>query len=317
MFRFLVALVVTIELATAQPGTNRQDGQVFTNVLYKEILSDSVDLDIFLPESSSGSKHPVVVIIHGGGWVEGDKTLDSLYYMRRLKSELLNNGIAVVSINYRLVGKEIHLPAPVEDCKDAIRWLRAHADEYKLDTSNVGLWGGSAGGHLALMAAYTTNEQFLGDPGLSSYSARVDYVIDNFGPTNLNALFKIDLGWFGTFFFKLFYRDLYKIRQYLVFAMTGHQLKAAKNEIIEINASNSPINYANENAVPTLIFHGTKDNVVPILQSEALKKALDRSLIENEFIKVPKGDHGFNNISNEDVDALIERCIVFIKEHLK
>lgn len=200
--RLLMVFVLTIEFTTAQPGIEHQYRQAYTNVPYKNIFADStIDLDIFLPDSDSLSVYPVVVIIHGGGWVAGDKTLDSIYYMRRLKHELLKNNFAVLSINYRLVGKDIHLPAPVEDCKDAIRWLRAHADEYKLDTSNVGLWGGSAGGHLALMTAYTTNRQFVGDHELSSYSARVNYVIDNFGPTDLNALFKIDLGWFGTLCF--------------------------------------------------------------------------------------------------------------------
>lgn len=318
MFRLLL-FVLTIEFAAAQPGTNHPYGRAFTDISYKEIVPDStVDLDIFLPDSNSMRKYPVVVIIHGGGWVAGDKTLDSIYYMRRLKSELLKNGLAVVSINYRLVGKNIHLPTPVEDCKDAIRWLRAHAHEYQLDTSNVGLWGGSAGGHLALMAAYTTNDQFAGDNKLAPYSARVNYVIDNFGPTNLNTLFRLDLGWFGTLLFRLFYHDLYQIREKLVFAMTGYQVKTGKKEIIAINNFNSPMNYVSkQNAVPTIIFHGTKDNVVPISQSEELKKALDHALAENEFIIVPNGDHGFNNIPNDDIDALIAQCIVFIKKHLR
>lgn len=97
--------------------------------------------------------------------------------------------------------------------------------------------------------------------------------------------------------------------------MTGYQLKTGKKEITEIGAFNSPINYINENAVPTIIFHGTKDNVVPNSQSEALKKALDHASIENEFITVKNGDHGFNNIAEKELDQLIEKCIVFIRRH--
>lgn len=232
--------------------------------------------------------------------------------MRRLKSELLKNRFAVVSINYRLVGKEVHLPVPVDDCKDAIRWLRAHASEYKLDTANIGLWGGSAGGHLALMTAYTANNQFIGDETLSSHSPRVNYVIDNFGPTNLNALFKINLGWFGVFLFKLFYNDLYQIREKLVFAMSGHQLKSDKKKIKALFASCSSMTYVDRNPVPTMIFHGTKDNVVPISQSKKLKKTLDRFSIANEFIIVKDGDHGFNNRPEKELDELIDKCIQFL-----
>lgn len=296
VFRLLMVILIFNSLAIAQTSKDHQSA-VFTDIAYKEIASDStVDLDIFLPDTSL-SKFPVVVIIHGGGWAAGDKTLDSLYYMRRLKSELLKNGIAVVSINYRLVGKKIHLPTPIEDSKDAIRWLRAHAEEYKLDSSNIGLWGGSAGGHLALMVAYSTDDQFVGDPGLASYSARVNYVIDNFGPTDLGHLFRVDLGWFGVLMFRLFYNDLYQLRERLIFAMTGLELKSNRKAVREICAENSPINYVNrDTAVPTIIFHGTKDNVVPISQSKDLEQALDDASIENDFIKVPKGDHGFNNI---------------------
>ncbi len=186
-----------------------------------------------------------------------------------------------------------------------------------IDTTNIGLWGGSAGGHLALMAAYTTNEQFTGDKELSPHSARVNYVIDNFGPTNLNTLFKIDIGWFGGFMFKLFFQKLYQIREKLVFAMTGYSPKTDRQKINEICAFNSPIKYANKNAVPTIIFHGTKDDVVPISQSKDLKNALDHSLIENEFITVENGDHGFNNISNQEIDKLIDQSIAFIRKYLK
>jgi len=237
--------------------------------------------------------------------------------MQRLKSELLKNGFAIISINYTLVGKDNHLPVPIQDSKDAIRWVRAHTDEYRLDTSNIGLWGGSAGGHLALIAAYTTDEAFVGSPELSPHSARVSYVIDNFGPTNLNSLFRMNIGWFPTFIAKIFYPEIYRIRERLVFAMTGYAIKKDKKKIKEVNEFNSPINYVNRNAVPTIIFHGPSDKVVPIAQSEQLKTALDNSSVVNEFITVKDGDHGFNNISNEKINQLIEQTIIWIKKQVK
>lgn len=313
LFPLLVLLVFSIHLAKGQDNI-----QSYTNIVYKKNAIDSaLTLDVFVPDSNFSKRHPTVIIIHGGGWVEGDKTLETIYYMRSLKNELLANQFAVISINYSLVGKDSHFPTPIEDCKDAVRWVRKHANEYNLDTLNIGLWGGSAGGHLALLTAYTTNEQFTGDRTLASHSARVNYVIDNFGPTDLNGLFRMDIGFFSTFIVKLFARKIYDIREKLVFAMTGYRIKPDKQKIKELNTFYSPLSYINENAVPTIIFHGTHDKVVPISQSRELKKKLDKYSIENEMIVVNKGDHGFNNISNREMDTLIDKSILFAREQQK
>ena len=321
-YSFLLSLLLVFmfsgQSVKAQPVAPKSSEKSFINITYKKNIADSaLTLDIFLPDSGATKKYPVVIIIHGGGWVLGDKTLETIYYMQCLKTELLANRFAVISINYSLVGENIHLPAPVEDCKDAIRWVRAHANDYNLDTLNIGLWGGSAGGHLALLAAYTTNEQFPGDKELASHSARVNYVIDNFGPTELNSLFRMDAGCFSTFLVKVFIRKLNDIREKLVFAMTGFHIKKDKQKIKEINARNSPLGYISVNAVPTIIFHGDNDKVVPISQSRTLKQDLDKYSIKNEMIIVNKGDHGFNNIPNDEIDKLVAQSISFIKAQLR
>lgn len=312
---FLVSFFLPIN-TTAQSGTAANSSRSFIDVPYKEIQPDSsLVLDIFLPENNPPSGFPALMIIHGGGWAIGDKSHEDIYYMQRLKSELLRYNLAVISINYRLVSKEIHLPDPVTDCKDAIRWARAQGNTYNIDTSKIGLWGGSAGGHLALLAAYSDDADFIGDKDLAHYSSRVDYVIDNFGLTDLHDLFRVDIGWLGTLIFKTFYNKLYQIREQLVFAMTGYPLKKNKAIVTEICEIHSPINFVGKQTVPTIIFHSTKDNVVPIAQSERLKAALDHSSIPNEFIIVPGGDHGFNTVSREVIDDLIDQSIAFIKKH--
>lgn len=314
LFSFLLVSLFSSPRAQAQGDT-----RAFTNIAYKKSVADSVlMLDLFLPgQPRVAAKFPVVMIIHGGGWVEGDKTLETIYYMKRLKNQLLAHGFAVASINYSLVGKDVHLPTPVEDCKDAIRWLRAHAGEYGLDTLSIGLWGGSAGGHLALMAAYTSDGQFTGDESLAPYSAKVNYVVDNFGPTELNSLFRMNMGCFSSFFAKIFVRKVFDIREKLVFAMTGHHLKPDKKKIEEIFDANSPLNYVDGQVVPTIILHGTGDKVVPLAQSQKLKEILDRNSVTNEMITVKKGDHGFNNISEEETNELVDKTIAFIKAHAK
>src|SRR5690606_21938939 len=181
-FLFLLAANVLSAQTTVEIPVPEKKS--FENVLYKITRNqDSLKLDVYLPESKAEkSGFPVLMIIHGGAWVEGDKSLDSVYYMRKLREEALNNDFAVVSINYSLLGKDIHFPAPVLDCKDAVRWVRANAGIYNFDSENIGLWGSSAGAHLAMLVGYTDDSLWKDTTNLESYSSEVNYVINNFGP---------------------------------------------------------------------------------------------------------------------------------------
>ena len=116
------------------------------------------------------------------------------YYRQFILKELLNQNFAVASINYSLLNDSIHFPQPIIDCKDAVRWIKSKAQHYFLDTNNIGLWGSSAGGHLALLSAYYPDEKLQGDTSLQAYSSSVNYVIDQFAPTDLNKLFRTRLG---------------------------------------------------------------------------------------------------------------------------
>src|SRR5690606_19165597 len=278
--------------------------------------SDSIKLDLYLPENQLFKKNPVVVFIHGGAWAQGDKNHDSIYYMRALRDTLRTRGYAVASINYRLVDKKTHLPAPVIDCKDAVRWMHAHAEDYNFDTENIGLWGGSAGAHLSLLIGYTNDDFAIGNQELQAYSSKVNYIVNNFGPTDLNKVLKTKASPFTKLVYKCFLPQLYNIREKLIIAMTSYDIKTDKKKAIEIAKAYSPMEFVTENAVPTLIMHGTKDFVVPFKQSKKLKKALDQNHIENTFVKVKKGDHGFNNISKDKLDELIAKTVEFI-EHYK
>jgi acetyl esterase/lipase len=291
---------------------------VFENVSYK-ITGDGtpVSLDIFLPKMKfPDERFPVVMIIHGGGWVEGDKDLETIYYMRHLKERLLEQGLAVISIDYRLVGKTVHLPVPIKDCKDAIRWVKASAVKYHLDGNHIGLWGGSAGGHLALLAAYSTSAAWIDDTALEVYSSKVDCVVDNFGPTDLNRLFKTNMSKFFLFFARLFFKKILSIRDPLIFALSGYHISSDKKKVISILSEYSPLRYVQAGSVPTLIFQGTGDKVVPFEQSALLHQALSHHHTANRLITVKDGDHGFNNISKEQTDDLVGQTVAFMKKML-
>ena len=119
-----------------------------------------------------------MIWVHGGGWRFGDRKLAP-----NLPLFAERSGVAVVSIDYRL-SDEVKFPAPVEDVKTAVRWVRSIASRLQLDDGHIGLWGSSAGAHLAACAALSSEDDFLGSEH-SDFSSAVQAVVDGYGPTNL------------------------------------------------------------------------------------------------------------------------------------
>ena len=120
--------------------------KVDRNIAFAQVDGRSLGLDIYSPKKTSG-KLPVVVWIHGGSWNSGNKDVCPIGFMAA-------QNLAVVSLDYRLVPAAT-FPAQLHDCKAAIRWLRANAAKYNLDADHIGIFGASAGGHLALLLATT------------------------------------------------------------------------------------------------------------------------------------------------------------------
>lgn len=319
LFTTLLFIAFSILGFSAYAQSNTAQEKTFTTITYKTSQKgEPIKLDIFQPDKIiAGQKNPVVMIIHGGGWVEGDRTLKTIYYMQKLQQSLTERGYAVVSIDYTLVGKDVHFMAPIIDCKDAIRWVKANADKYHFDADHIGLWGGSAGGHLALLAAYTDDTIWPGDKQMADYPANVKCVSDNFGPTDMNALLKTEAGKFSLLLFKIVAGKLLPLRERLIYAVTGRSITNQKEDAVRIAKEISPLEYVSPSSVPTLIMHGTKDKVVPLKQSKKLHQLLNHHQVINELHIVKKGDHGFNNISHEETDALVEKTADFFDVYLK
>ena len=144
-------------------------------------------LDIYIPEKPIANPMPAVIFTHGGGWRGGDK------YPSRVRA-LASHGFFGVSINYRLSGIA-PFPAAVEDCKCAVRWLRAKAEKYGVDPDRIGVWGSSAGGHLAMMVGCADETAGLeGNGGWEGFSSRVRAVCSYFGPSDLTSLYNSKAG---------------------------------------------------------------------------------------------------------------------------
>lgn len=292
----------------------------FEDVVYKITENDSLKLDIFLPEIENPENvFPVVLYFHGGSWIRGNKTMVEPYFRNTLKTKLLEEGFAVVSVAYRFLEENgPYFPAPITDAKDAIRWIYASAEVYHFDSNNIGLIGESSGSHLALMAAYSPDDMWQDDENLKEYSSKVNYVIDNCGPTDINKLFHTNIGWFQLLLAKLFVpKKVMNLRNDLIYKMTSKTLDDTKKEVRENLKAHSVLPYVDDFAVPTLIFQAKKDRVVPNNQARKLYRKLKKNNINTDLIKIKGSEHVYFNLENDEIDKVITETIYFIKNHQK
>lgn len=287
------------------------------NIMYKtNSLGKRVALDLYRPKDQATGKLPVVIYVHGGAWAKGDKVVRAGNYIESFILKLIAKNYAVISIDYTLVSETVHFPLPIEDTKDAVRWVRKNAQQFNFDPDNIGFFGASSGAHLSLLAAYTPDNEYMGSPELSAYSARVNYVVDNFGPTDLNKLLHTRLGKLPVSIVGLFFKPIVEIRKKLVFGISGYDINDEKRKAIDYLETVSPIDDT-ENGVPTFILHGNKDKVAPLKHSKKLARKLEKHHIETKLVVVEDGVHGFGTTDQSYMDRLTGEMVSFIENHKK
>lgn len=259
------------ENATARrAGRNVPEGtRVLRDVPYvANQAHERQKLDLYLPPGAG--RRPLIVWVHGGAWLAGSK--DGTPAL-----PLLKDGFAVASINYRL-SQHARFPAQIEDCKAAIRWLRAHAAEYGFDPDRIGVWGSSAGGHLvALLGTAGDAKEFDVGENLG-VSSRVQAVCDFFGPSDFLQMDKMPSD----------------IDHDSPNAPEARLIGGAVQENKEKAARANPITYISAGDPPFLIMHGDADRTVPINQSQLLDEALRKAGVESGFHVVKGAGHGFS-----------------------
>lgn len=313
---FTTMVMFTLTLLTVSAQNKSVEWNETIDITYKAVHEQELKLDIYKPATSQTNLFPVVVYIHGGSWVKGDKSMVKDGFHFALFKSLINNGYAIVSIDYRLINQATtHFPAPIEDCKDAVRWLRKNGQDLQLDTAHIGLWGTSAGAHLSMLTAYTKVEDFHGAEELRGYSSKVNYVIDNFGPVDINKIFKPLICDFVLWTLKLCFRNTYDKRQSRLEAFTGLDLKHQKRAMCEMCRLYSPSKYINQKSVPTLIFHGNLDYTVPLVQSKILNRRLQKCGIPHELIIYRGQGHGLKTLNETNKNDMINRTLAFIKKY--
>ncbi|PKA99675.1 acetyl esterase/lipase [Flavobacteriaceae bacterium MAR_2009_75] len=260
------------------------------NVNYANDTLQKHLLDIYLPQKVSG-KIPLVVFVHGGGWISNDKYAD-IGYMKNTVAEIINNGYALASIDYRFATQAI-FPAQIQDCNSAVSFLFDNAEKYGFDTERFALMGFSAGGHLASFQGLSNNNQiddfFMSD---TSRDFSFEAVVDFYGPSEL-ILFP------GA-------NDPKSPEALLIGAVPLDRPDLAKTA--------SPTNYVDKNDPPFLIIHGEKDDLVSPSHSQLLSSWLTVKGVENELIMVKDAPHYGEMF---DVDDIRTKVIAFLEKNLK
>ena len=236
-------------------------------------------LDLYLPAPpAAGKLSPVVVWIHGGGWIGGAKGEGRA---QEICTTLAGAGYVAVSIDYRL--GDGAWPTNLHDCKNAVRFLRAHAAEYRLDPNRIGVAGGSAGGHLALMVGFTGDRAEFEPTGAATpypgVSSGVRAVIDMYGIANLLTRQEVDAQGAPTG----------KLR-----APGPEKIFGSADAKAAVYRAASPIAHLAKNSPPVLILHGTRDTTVDRAQSAELAAALKKTGVAHELVIVEGAGHTFD-----------------------
>lgn len=275
LFGWLLGCVLALG-AVGQPPLAQQPGpqlppgvRAIRDLEYARVGSRALQLDLYLPEKAEGPL-PLVIWIHGGAWRAGSRSNCPAV-------PLVPRGYAVASISYRF-SQEAVFPAQIHDCKAAVRWLRAHARDYSVDPNRFGVWGASAGGHLAALLGTSGGVQELeGDIGTPGVSSRVQAVCDWFGPTDF-----LRIGEHPS-----------RIDHYAADSPESQLLGGPVLENREKAARASPITYVSRDDPPFLIMHGDQDPLVPYQQSELLHEALKKAGVDSTLQIVKGAGHGF------------------------
>jgi acetyl esterase/lipase len=244
-------------------------------------------LDFYLPDQAR-SPLPAVLWIHGGAWECGDKHPCPV-------REFAERGYVIASVGYRL-SDEAAFPFQLQDCKSSVRWLRAHAAEYGIDPTRIGVWGESAGGHLAALLGTTglTRDFDVGDH--LDQSSEVQCVVNWFGPVDF-------LEWGAPF------SPSMDSPESPVYRLLGGPISQNREKA----RSAGPLHHVHGRSAPFFTVHGDQDDIVPLVQSQRLHRALQDAGVESTLQVIPDAGH---STAEFNLPERLEEIAEFLSRHL-
>lgn len=262
-----------------------QEVRVDKNLEYGDANGYKLQLDLYRP--AGPGPHPVIALVHGGGWIGGHRSGYEEY-----ARVCVSRGYAAAAVGYRL-GPQYPYPAAFDDCQRAIRWLRANSKQYDLDPKRVAALGGSAGGHLVALIGVRGKTRDNSDKALAKYSSRPDAVVPVYGCFELIRMWDIEMAhkpmtaWLGgpPWEHKKTYHDT------------------------------SPTELVTRKTPPMLLIHGDADKVNPLEQSQLMFEALRKKDVPCELLVIPGAGHGWAQSSDfaKKADAA---TFTFLEKHL-
>jgi len=261
--------------------------QELKDIEYKNIDGKSLQIDMYIPKNLA-KPAPLLVFIHGGAWAHGKRS-DYLTYLIPFAQQ----GYITATVSYRLVNDSTNTyPACAEDIRDAVQWFFQNGEKYGYNPDKIALIGGSAGGHLSLLGAYGWHPFAEKQDSVVASPHKIKAVVDIYGPYDLTTP--------------------YSQTQRLVTRFIGHSYK----ERPDLYREASPMSFLDKTDPPTLILHGTADNLVPISQSDSLKARLDRLGIPNVYCRVPGWPHTMD-LAQRVNDYSRKQMSDFFEQYLK
>jgi len=265
---------------------NKMNYQLSRNIVYHQINNSQLKLDLY--QNKNPGLHPILIAIHGGGWIEQSKET-----FKPFLDTYLNWGFSVVNINYRLASTAI-APAAVEDSRCALYWVINNAEKYNFDKNKIITTGFSAGGHLSLTTGIMSPEAGFDKQcpsnNLENKKVEVAAIVNWSGITDVEDLIAGD-----------------NKRNYAV-EWLGNNITDAE---IELAKKVSPINYVRSDLPPILTIHGDKDTVVPYAHAVKLHQKLDKAGVVNQLFTVKGATHNyFSYQQTQQIYATIKEFLI-------
>lgn len=278
--RLITSLLLTVVLCSCfgppREVVEPEGVRIVRDLTYATVDGEALQLDLYLPDEYA-KPLPLVVWIHGGGWVTGERSPCPI-------ARLATRGYAVASVSYRLSQGDTVFPAPLHDCKAAVRWLRANAWRFGCDSARIGVWGASAGGHLAALLGTVQDQPALeGSEGITGVSSRVQCVVAMFPATDFVHLEEQqDDHWRINFVAKALFHGPPSSRP-------------------ELAAAASPITHVARDNAPMLLIHGTADSLIPPTQSSRMHDALQAVGASSKLMLIEGMPHGNSTLARGEL----------------
>ena len=286
----LTALVAGLAFVPAANAADEPEYQAITDIVYKKVGDREIKLNLFLPieDGKIVKGRPLLIYLDSGCWYSGDPGNGGVWTDLGARER----GFAIASVSHRPINEET-CPAQMEDVRAAVRFLRKHADEYGYDPERFAVCGCSSGGNLSLSLGISDEKTIFNVGDNLDVSGQVQRVIDFYGPSDLEDVFK-----------------RYPLQSLdCVYDAFGAKREAGAADnpghaaLMELAKKYSPINYVDENYAPTLLLHGTMDPIVPLSQSALMYEKLMIFGVRCQLYVSDGGVHDTNTVGSKNLRA--------------